>query len=195
MNGFERRKERKKQHILEASMQLFSEMGIQKVSIADIAKKAQVSQVTIYNYFESKHNLIHEVFIYYVNQASDHFEKIVNSDAPFPEKIKQIIFNKKEVSTNIHPEFYQYLMKEYTEEENYIEQVYAERALPYFMKLFQIGKQEGYVNPDLSDHAILFYIQMLKDYMGRDEVQQKVLPLTEDIANIFFYGIIGNKND
>jgi len=34
---------------------------------------------------------------------------------------------------------------------------------------------------------------MLKDYMQREEVYQKVLPLTEEITNIFFYGIIGKK--
>lgn len=194
MNGFERRRELKKQHILQAAMELFSELGIQKVSISDIAKKAQVSQVTIYNYFESKHNLIHEVFIYYVDQASNQFEEIVHSTVTFPEKIKGLIFNKKQVSTNIHPEFYQYLMKEYAQEGNYIEQVYAEKALPYFIQLFDEGKKEGYVDQNLSDEAILFYIQMMKDYLQREEVYERILPLTEDITNIFFYGIIGKKS-
>ncbi|AJD92764.1 TetR family transcriptional regulator [Jeotgalibacillus malaysiensis] len=194
MNGFERRRELKKQHILQAAMELFSELGIQKVSIADIAKKAQVSQVTIYNYFESKHNLIHEVFIYYVDQASNQFEEIVRSDKSFPDKIKGLIFNKKQVSTNIHPEFYQYLMKEYAEEGNYIEQVYAEKALPYFIQLFDEGKKEGYVDQSLSDEAILFYIQMMKDYLQREDIYERILPLTEDITNIFFYGIIGKKS-
>ncbi|WP_404406071.1 TetR/AcrR family transcriptional regulator [Jeotgalibacillus malaysiensis] len=194
MNGFERRRELKKQHILQAAMELFSELGIQKVSISDIAKKAQVSQVTIYNYFESKHNLIHEVFIYYVDQASNQFEEIVRSGKSFPDKIKGLIFNKKQVATNIHPEFYQYLMKEYAEEGNYIEQVYAEKALPYFIQLFDEGKKEGYVDQNLSDEAILFYIQMMKEYFQREDVYERVLPLTEDITNIFFYGIIGKKS-
>ncbi|TFE01655.1 TetR/AcrR family transcriptional regulator [Jeotgalibacillus salarius] len=193
MNGFERRRELKKHHILQAAMELFSESGIQKVSIADIAKKAQVSQVTIYNYFESKHNLIHEVFIFYVDQASNQFEEIVHSDLAFPDKVKGIIFNKKQVSTNIHPEFYQYLMKEYTEEGNYIEKIYSEKALPYFIQLFDEGKKEGYVDQNLSNEAIMFYIQMLKDYIQREDVYERILPLTEDITNIFFYGVLGKK--
>ncbi|PAM95610.1 TetR family transcriptional regulator, partial [Flavobacterium sp. IR1] len=98
MDGFERRREQKKQQILGAALELFMEYGIQKVSISEIAKKANVSQVTIYNYFESKHNLIHEVFIYYVDQASAQFDQPVFSDIPFPEQIKKLIFNKKEVA-------------------------------------------------------------------------------------------------
>ncbi|MDV2686029.1 TetR/AcrR family transcriptional regulator [Alkalihalophilus lindianensis] len=195
MDGFERRREQKKQHILEASLELFMEYGIQKVSIAEIAKKANVSQVTIYNYFESKHKLIHDVFIYYVDQASATFEETVFSDIPFPDKIKKLIFNKKEVAKQINEEFYHYLMKEYTAEGNYIEKIYVEKALPYFTHLFKEGKEQGYVDPNLSDQAIIFYIQMLKEYVQREDVYKNILPLTEDITNIFFYGILGKREE
>ncbi|WP_368505363.1 TetR/AcrR family transcriptional regulator [Alkalihalophilus sp. As8PL] len=195
MDGFERRREQKKQHILEASLELFMEYGIQKVSISEIAKKANVSQVTIYNYFESKHKLIHDVFIYYVDQASATFEETVFSDIPFPDKIKKLIFNKKEVAKQINEEFYQYLMKEYTAEGNYIEKIYVEKALPYFTHLFKEGKEQGYVDPNLSDQAIIFYIQMLKEYVQREDVYKNILPLTEDITNIFFYGILGKRDE
>jgi len=36
---------------------------------------------------------------------------------------------------------------------------------------------------------------MLKDYMQREEVYQYILPLTEDITKIFFYGIFGKKEN
>ncbi|WP_332628674.1 TetR/AcrR family transcriptional regulator [Halalkalibacter flavus] len=193
MDGFQRRKEQKKRNILEAALTLFMEYGISKVSISEIAKEANVSQVTIYNYFESKHQLIHDVFIYYVDKASSDFEKIVYSDTPFPDKIKRIIFNKKEVAKQINEEFYQYLMKEYSTEGNYIEKIYVEKAVPYFTVLFKEGKEQGFIDPNLSEEAILFYVQMLKDYIQSEDVYQKILPLTEDITNIFFYGIIGKQ--
>ncbi|MEA3319368.1 MAG: TetR/AcrR family transcriptional regulator [Bacillota bacterium] len=193
MDGFQRRREQKKQDILEAALTLFMEYGVQKVSISEIAQKANVSQVTIYNYFESKHKLTSDVFGYYIIKTSADFEKLIHSDIPFPEKIKQIIFNKKEISKQIHEEFYHFMMKEYASEGNIIEKIYVEKALPYFAKLFEEGKDQGYVDPNLSQEAILFYVQMLKDYMQREEVYQKVLPLTEDITNILFYGIIGKK--
>ncbi|RXJ00243.1 TetR/AcrR family transcriptional regulator [Anaerobacillus alkaliphilus] len=194
MDGFQRRRELKKRNILEAALALFMKHGIQKVSIAEIAKEAKVSQVTIYNYFESKHNLIHEIFIYYVDRAVDDFESVIHADVLFPEKIKRLIFKKKEVANQINEEFYQYLMKEYSEG-NYIEQIYAQRAIPYFNQLLNEGKEKGYIDPNLSNEAILFYIQMMKDYMQKEEVYQRILPLTEDITNIFFYGMLGKRTE
>lgn len=69
MDGFEKRREQKKRNILEAALALFMEYGIQRVSITEIAKKANVSQVTIYTYFESKENLVRLVFKFYVDQS------------------------------------------------------------------------------------------------------------------------------
>ncbi|BAB04721.1 TetR/AcrR family transcriptional regulator [Halalkalibacterium halodurans] len=193
MDGFQRRKEQKKRDILEAALSLFMEYGLQKVSIAEIAKNANVSQVTIYNYFESKHNLTHEVFLYYMDKAVRDFEQTVYSDKPFPEKIKEIMFRKKEVARRIHEEFYQYLMKEYTANETIAENDYMQNALQHFDHLFQEGKEQGYVDPSLSHEAIIFYIKMLNEYIQKEEVYEKILPLTEDITKLFFYGIMGEK--
>ena len=97
MDGFERRRELKKRNILDAALNLFLTNGVQKVSIAEIASKAAVSQVTIYNYFESKDNLVHEVITYYVDRVWNDYEQLFNSSLPFYEKVKQIIFDKKKL--------------------------------------------------------------------------------------------------
>ncbi|MHA6252634.1 TetR/AcrR family transcriptional regulator [Oceanobacillus sp. CAU 1775] len=194
MNGFERRKKLKKQNILEAALALFIKDGIQKVSVAEIAKEANVSQVTIYNYFESKDNLIKEVIIYYVNVIWEEYEKLFKSDIPFPEKIKKIIFDKRMVAGEINEDFFNYFMLEYNSESNYIEQFYSEKALPSFMKLFEEGKEQGYVDKGISDEAILFYIQMFADYIRRDTMAEAILPITEDLTKIFFYGVAGKSD-
>ncbi|MGN7402922.1 TetR/AcrR family transcriptional regulator [Cytobacillus praedii] len=195
MDGFERRREQKKMNILEAALALFMEYGVQKISIAEIAKKANVSQVTIYNYFDSKHNLVREVFLYYVDKAMDEFDQILNGDIAFPEKIKQIIFTKKETANQIHEDFYQYLMKEYTTGVNYIEKMYVEQITPRLIDLFNEGKKLGYVDPNVSNEAILFFIQAVHEYIQREDVYQKILPLTEDIMRLMFYGIVGKKEN
>ncbi|MDX5475562.1 MAG: TetR/AcrR family transcriptional regulator [Bacillaceae bacterium] len=195
MDGFQKRREQKKVNILKGALALFMEYGIQKVSIAEIAKKANVSQVTIYNYFESKHNLVHEVFTYYINKVSEEFESLMKSDIPFPEKVKQIIFNKKEAANSIHEELYQYFMKEYNEDVNYLEKIYIQRIFPLIVQLLDEGKEQGYVDPDLSTEAVMFYFQMMKEYMQREDIYTKILPLTEDITKILFYGISGKREN
>ncbi|MDR4938059.1 TetR/AcrR family transcriptional regulator [Rossellomorea marisflavi] len=195
MDGFQRRREQKKQAILLAALTLFMKNGIQKVSIAEIAKEAGVSQVTIYNYFESKHQLTYDVFVYYIETASSQFEELVHSDLPFPDKIRMIMFSKKEVAQQIHEEFYQYLMKQYSTEGNVFENLYEEKVVPYFSQLIQEGKDQGYVDESLSEDSIRFYLEMLRTYMENEENYTKALPLTEDINKIFFYGIMKGKQE
>ncbi|MCU9612903.1 TetR/AcrR family transcriptional regulator [Caldibacillus lycopersici] len=193
MDGFERRREQKKKNILEASLQLFKTFGVAKVTIPEIAKQAEVSQVTIYNYFGSKDHLVHEVIIYYVNQIWVDYEQLFGSDLPFPDKIKQIIFEKKETASNIHEDFFHYFIKEYADEESYVEKFYREKALGRFIELFDEGKKQGYIDPNLSNEAIIFYIQMVSEYFQKNEVDPHFLSLTEDLTKIFFYGIVGNQ--
>lgn len=194
MNGFERRKELKMNAILEAALTLFLKYGVQKVSVAEIAREANVSQVTIYNYFESKDNLIREVIIYYTNKIWTEYEDLFESKMPFPEKVKKIIFDKSLVANQINEEFFQYFMKEYSTEDNYLLRFYTETALPRFMELFAEGKAQGYIDPTISDEAIIFYLQMFAEYMRREEISETVLPMTEDLTKLFFYGITGGVN-
>lgn len=194
MDGFERRREQKKKDILQAALSLFLKYGVQKVSVVEIAKEAAVSQVTIYNYFESKDNLVHEVIIFYTDTVwQKYYEEIFESDLSFSEKITKIIFEKKETAEEIHPDFYQYFMKEYANGISYMEKLYTEQVLPKFIELFNEGKAEGLVDPTLSNEAIIFYIQMFKEYFQREDAYEKALPITEDLTKLFFYGIAGNK--
>ena len=195
MNGFERRKERKKKDILEATLELFMKHGVRKVSIAEIAERASVSQVTIYNYFGSKDQLIHEVIIYYVDKIWGGYERLFKSKMPFPDKIKCMIFDKKQVANQISGEFLEYIMEEYSAGSNYIEEMYNEKALPQFMKLFEEGKAQGYIDQSISNEAILLYIKMFQEYMQQEDVIQNILPITEDFTKLFFYGIAGKAEN
>ncbi|WP_078394110.1 TetR/AcrR family transcriptional regulator [Shouchella patagoniensis] len=194
MDGFQRRKEMKKGKIIQTSLNLFMAKGVQNVSIAEIARKAKVSQVTIYNYFDSKENLVHEVIIFFFNESFQKAEKVFLSDMPFPDKIRQLIFNKTAVSENIHEDFYLYFMKEYANNTSFIDDYYQRHAIPMLIELFNEGRENGYVDPQVSNEAILFYFHMMKEYMQKEDVNAKILPLTEEIMNILFYGI-SSKQD
>ncbi|MEC1177412.1 TetR/AcrR family transcriptional regulator [Metasolibacillus meyeri] len=195
MNGFERRKELKKSHILEAALALFLKYGIHKVAVAEIAKEANVSQVTIYNYFDSKDNLVKEVIVFYVHQIWEEYKQLFDSDMPFPDKVKKMIFDKKDYAKQTHEEFFNDFMAEYASENNYIEKFYTETVLPSILKLFEEGKKQGYVDASISNEAILFYIQMFAEYMQKDGASQNMLSMTEDLTKLFFFGIAGKVKE
>lgn len=193
MDGFAKRRERKKQEILEAALTLFLHYGVQKVAVNEIAASAGVSQVTIYNYFQSKENLASETIKYYVDLTWEDALKVMKSDFPFPEKIKKLIFDKKKMAENINEDFYLYLMKEYTSSSSYMNQFYHQTAVPGFIALIEEGRAQGYVNPNISNEAILFYLQMMQNHIQQEDVYSKILPMTEEIMELFFFGITGKN--
>lgn len=195
MDGFERRREQKKKDILQAAMDLFMTYGPEKVSIAEIASKANVSQVTIYNYFGNKHNLIEEMIVYSLRQIWSEYETLFDSDLPFIEKVRKSMFHKIQSATAIHPDAFVQFIKKYNAGVPVLETFMQEKIMPKMMALIEEGKRDGYVDPDLSDEAVLMFIQMFREFMQKEEVYPHLQRMTGDLTKLFFYGLVGRKDN
>lgn len=66
----ERKKLQMRRAISEAAISLFLERGFDKVSVADVAMAADVSHMTVFNYFPTKEDLV-------LHRFEDHFDDIV----------------------------------------------------------------------------------------------------------------------
>src|SRR3954463_10704149 len=55
----ERKKEQTRQHIADTARRLFLERGFDRVTVAQIARAADVSQKTVFNYFPTKEDLFY----------------------------------------------------------------------------------------------------------------------------------------
>jgi AcrR family transcriptional regulator len=64
----ERKKQRMRQLLSETARRLFSERGFERVSIAEIAREAEVSEQTVFNYFPSKEDLVYSGLETFENQ-------------------------------------------------------------------------------------------------------------------------------
>ena len=91
MNQYQKTTEKKKQAIIQAALQLFKEKGFKETSIKSIAEVAEVSPVSIYNYFGSKDNLValcvNDLFEEITQQAED----ILKSNLAFNTKLDQAL--------------------------------------------------------------------------------------------------------
>ena len=54
----ERKKARTRRLIADAAARLFAERGYEQVAVSDVARAAEVSEQTVYNYFETKEQLV-----------------------------------------------------------------------------------------------------------------------------------------
>ena len=61
----------KKQLIMDTALHLFAQNGFERTSIANIAKHAEISQGLVYNYFESKDDLLYQILVSGLKQFSD----------------------------------------------------------------------------------------------------------------------------
>ncbi len=53
-----RKKARTRQAIADAAARLFAERGYEQVAVSDVAREAEVSEQTVYNYFQTKEQLV-----------------------------------------------------------------------------------------------------------------------------------------
>src|SRR5665811_191190 len=94
MDGFERRRQQKKDSILKAAKELYKQYGYKKASVAEIAKRASVSQVSIYNFFGSKENLKQELLKKLVNDNFLEMMIILKSHDAIKLKFEKLLVSK-----------------------------------------------------------------------------------------------------
>ena len=56
----ERKKQQTRQRIIDAALDLFEERGFDRTPVADIARAADVSEATVFNYFPTKEDLVYD---------------------------------------------------------------------------------------------------------------------------------------
>jgi len=92
-----RKKERTKEQILSAALQLFREKGLEGTTTKEISKKAGIAEGTLFNYFKTKEDLA----LYFFQKETDDLIGWFRGErrlqkAPLPEKLFAIIHRQLE---------------------------------------------------------------------------------------------------
>jgi AcrR family transcriptional regulator len=188
MDGFERRKEQSKEDIRRAAEELFSKFGADKVSVNDIARKAGVSQATIYNNFGSKDELVHDYQKSIVRNITVRFREILIWKKSYLEKFQGLLQSWIDVADRYKIEIERSGTKQSPD-------AIGQEIENSFREFIKEGKDHGSLRADLSEEAIRAYIKFfqqgiannpeIRDRMRRDE------KLSNDLLSLFIYGIRG----
>ncbi|QDI90840.1 TetR/AcrR family transcriptional regulator [Salicibibacter halophilus] len=81
----------KKNQILTAAIDIFSEIGIEHAKVSDVVQRAGVAQGTFYLYYSSKHALIPAMAEQLLHEQLDSLKAYVQDEDPFDKNIRQMV--------------------------------------------------------------------------------------------------------
>lgn len=152
---FEEIRKEKMQLIMDSALELFAQFGYETTSINRIARKAGISKGLMYNYFQSKEQLIEAILNKGIDEMLNIFDinkdgEIVAEELEFyiNESFKMIkekrIFWKLYYSVTLQPSVFRLIEKK-------IDEMYT----PVFTKMVNYFKSSGFENPEIE--TVLFY--------------------------------------
>ena len=198
MDGFERKKEQSKKAIIEAAMELFKLHGFKKASISEIARAADVSQVTIYNHFGSKEGLVREAVKALLMRMLDRVRGIIRGDTPFPDKLENIIFDKAKIASDYRGQLMREIARSDPELVKWVDSFFMKDVRKVTLELLDEGKRKGYIKPELSDEMLLLYIELIRrGAMASPDLLDEIKPDLEvyrQLNYLFIYGLVGKKD-
>ncbi len=167
MNGFERRRQQKKDSILKAAKELFNQYGYNKVTIAEIARKASVSQVSIYNFFQSKENLKQVLLKKLLNDSLLGIKQIMGSQISLKIKFEKVISLKINFLKDLINHFFpKYIESNINEEKAAVE--VNEKIESQIFDLVEDGKKQGLINNSVSTQAISIFLEIIQYYFSNN---------------------------
>ena len=193
MNQYQKTTEKKKQAIIQAALRLFKEKGFKETSIKSIAEVAEVSPVSIYNYFGSKDNLValcvNDLFEEITQQAED----ILKSNLAFNTKLDQALDLCQEKMSQQISDYFQDKTVRDPALSSLLTKAISAKKRDIYRTYINLGKEEGLIARDLSTELILNVMDALNSVGNQLAHSDNLETDVKQIHQIFLYGILGKK--
>jgi AcrR family transcriptional regulator len=80
----------KRSQILQAAFKLFAQKGFFHTTVEEVAQEAGVGKGTVYGYFASKQDLLHQMLFFASDYYFDTFSKVMEGNGELREKLERI---------------------------------------------------------------------------------------------------------
>ena len=184
--------------ILSSALALFSENGIKKTSVAEVAYHAGVTRITVYRYFADKEALVGAAFLHVEQVFQDGLAELEqNPEADWETILNQIgeglsalpagdVFVRFDEIKRLYPEAYQS-----------IQEVRVTALTGIFEHLFALAERQDLLRPGLSRPVVqaLFWELVINifDKPGLKSLGLSGAELYHVIINIFLHGIFKSQ--
>ena len=174
----------KRDQLIQTGEALFIKHGIRRVTVEEICRQAGVSKPTFYKYFQNKAALARRIVALWIEECLQRIEGIEAAEAPFPEKLKQILAIKREFAARPGPEFLEDLIH------LDIDLSQALRRVMHFLVKFQ---QRGDIRADIRPEFLMAAFDILNSLQHDPKVRglyEDAGTLAADVFKLFYYGAL-----
>jgi AcrR family transcriptional regulator len=194
MNKYEIRTQQKKNSIIDAALELFKKKGFVAVSIKEIAALANVSQVSIYNYFKSKDALVKECTNILMSESLQTAKDLLSVEMEYKDKL----FNALSLfSANVFQSLYDYFSSKALDDKvllSLCNESINEQKTEIYRDYIELGKQEGVIDNSISTSTILEFMQSFNSVQCKIESTEIMKTKQLEIEKLLLYGLIGHNS-
>lgn len=181
----------KYQNIFKTAKKLFWKYGIKRVTIEEICKDAGVSKMTFYKFFPNKIDLAKSILKDIIDDSMIKFNKIINSELLFQEKVNELLNLKLQGVKDISIEFITDIYK--IEELEIMMNRTKQESLNLFVNFLKDSQEKELMRQDIKIDFILSLLNQMTLMMEDKQLvakYDKPEDLIMEAMNFLFYGLL-----
>jgi TetR/AcrR family transcriptional regulator, fatty acid metabolism regulator protein len=179
----------RQQEIIEASIELIAEKGIQGLTMKNLSKEIGISEPAIYRHYDNKIEILKSILDYFFNNMKSILESELNSESTAFEKISNI-FNRHFKSFSEKPQllaviFSEELFRNETSLSNKVAAIIEQNTL-MVQTILEKGQQNAEVDPNLNPkHLAVMIMGSLRLLAKQWQISGHAFNLTQEGASMF----------
>jgi AcrR family transcriptional regulator len=179
----------RQQEIIEASIELIAEKGIQGLTMKNLSREIGISEPAIYRHYDNKIEILKSILDYFFNNMKSILESELNSESTAFEKISNI-FNRHFKSFSEKPQllaviFSEELFRNETSLSNKVAAIMEQNTL-MVQTILEKGQQNAEVDPNLNPkHLAVMIMGSLRLLAKQWQISGHTFNLTQEGAAMF----------
>ena len=187
MNKYEIRTANKKAAIMDAALALINEVGLTAANMKQIANRAKVSPVSIYNYYGSKENLVLECIKNIFTENIKTARGILESDLPFEEKLTKALSLCTDHTTISLSEYFSTVSLAEKEFTKILDKGQRDIQRSLYRDFIEEGKKVGAIDSSIPTETILkFFDSINRMPFDSDHLKSEI----RDLHRLLLHGIL-----
>jgi len=190
----------KKQLIIQAAIEVFSKNNFQNATISEIAKKANVAEGTIYQYFKNKEDLFFSIPVEKTKEFCRELELHLQGIHGVFNKIRKFIWYYL-YFFKMNPEYARTLMLEMRVSKSFVKTKSYKSFKPFTNQILEIieeGQREGMIRKDVNIYILRQLIlgileHIVTRWLLKGE-RYDLMGYYNEVSELVIHGISGSKS-